>query len=486
VGTIGQQFTPVFWYIGNPITELERDLQAPVKSGFWLTAITAITIVFLAACQQQPIVLNEDAADVTATAPGETVRGSGGVNAAHQQAKPYLILVSIDGFRWDYMDLYPTPNIDRIAATGSRAERLLPVFPTLTFPNHYSIATGLYPANHGLVANDFPGPARDSWYSLKNRETVKDPAFYAGEPIWVTAETQGMVAASFYWVGTEAPVMGVSPTHWRSYDKGIPGEDRVDQVLAWMAEPVESRPHLYTLYFERVDDYSHWYGPNSAESINAIKDVDAYIGRLLDGLQRLPHANRINIILVSDHGQSVYHENPQPLTLDEYVNLDGLRIIEGGSYLFIHFDQDDPARAREIADTVNTNWDHGQAYVPADTPEQWHVDDNPRFPDVILVPDSGFAVLSSSGKEEQKITAGDHGWAPEAPAMHGFFVASGPNIKPGLKLGPVNSVDIYPLMLSILGLDAPDKFDGDPCRLAAILIPPATKPGFSSEPYKCD
>ncbi len=211
------------------------------------------------------------------------------------------------------MDRYPTPNMDRIAASGSKAERLLPVFPTLTFPNHYSIATGLYPEHHGIVANDFPDPARNTWYSLKKRETVEDRRFYAGEPIWVTAESQGMVAASFFFVGTEAPIKGVSPSHWRSYDKKITGQDRVDQVLKWLKAPEQNRPHIYTLYFEDVDDYSHWYGPDSEENIEAIGRVDSYIGRLLDGLEQLPYADQVNIILLSDHGQGAYLENQQAI-----------------------------------------------------------------------------------------------------------------------------------------------------------------------------
>jgi len=170
---------------------------------------------------------------VQAVAADDFSDGSKGVNSKQQQHKPYLILVSIDGFRWDYMDLYPTPNLNRIAAAGVRAERLLPVFPTLTFPNHYSIATGLYPANHGLVGNEFPDHARNKWYALHDRESIEDRWFYQGEPIWVTAETQGMVAASFFFVGTEAPIQGVRPSHWRLYEHDIAGEERVDQVLSW-------------------------------------------------------------------------------------------------------------------------------------------------------------------------------------------------------------------------------------------------------------
>ena len=399
------------------------------------------------------------------------LRGSGGINDESQRDKPYLLLVSIDGFRWDYMSRYPTPNMDRIAIKGSSAERLLPVFPTLTFPNHYSIATGLYPQHHGIVANNFPDPDRDIWYSLKNRETVQDRWFYGGEPIWVTAETQGMVAAAYFFVGTEAPVMGVSPTHWRDFDDEIPGEQRVDQVLNWLAEPEESRPHIYTLYFEDIDDHSHWYGPDSSENIEAIGRVDAYLGRLLDGLQKLPHADQVNIILVSDHGQAQYLENPRPLVLENYADLDNASIIEGGSYLFVHFDKDDPARAQAMVAAVNSDWEHGRAYVPSTVPSQWQLGDNPRFPDVILMPEPGYAVISRADKTNI-VTQGDHGWQPDSPEMHGFFVASGPNIKPGVTLGAVRNIDIYPLMTSILGLQGPEELDGDASRLAEKLYRP--------------
>jgi len=280
-----------------------------------------------------------------------------------------------------------------------------------------------------------------------------------------------MVAASFFFVGTEAPIKGVSPSHWRSYDKTITGEERVDQILTWLAEPSERRPHLYTLYFEDVDDYSHWTGPGSAENIKAISRVDGYLGRLLSGIEKLPHAERVNIILVSDHGQAAYLENPEAFILDERVSIDNATIIEGGSYLFMHFDQPEPGRAQNIVETINSRWKHGRAYTPADAPAQWHVDGNPRFPDVILMPEVGYAVLSTA-KMAGRITAGDHGWAPEDPSMQGVFIASGPNIEPGVSLGPVNIVDIYPFMLSILGLDGPQFIDGDPQKLAGILREP--------------
>jgi hypothetical protein len=186
------------------------------------------------------------------------------------------------------------------------------------------------------------------------------------------------------------------------------------------------------------------------------------------GLEDLPHAGQVNIILLSDHGLAAYREDPKPFILDQYVDLENTTIIEGGSYLFLHFDQENLDRAADIVKAINGHWNHGRAYLPSETPRQWHVDDNPRFPDVILMPEAGYAVLSNA-ERTGKLIAGDHGWAPETPGMHGFFVASGPNIKPGVSLGPIEMVDVYPLMLSILGLDSPEKMDGDAGKLANIL-----------------
>lgn len=439
-------------------------MKANHKAGFRVGFTALLLLATATACT----IRSTASGEVPTSTSSEYAQGTGGVNAPSQRNKPYLVLVSIDGFRWDYMDRYPTPNLHRIAERGVRAERLLPVFPTLTFPNHYSIATGLYPAHHGLTGNDFPDPASNRWYSLKDRESVEDAYFYGGQPIWVTAETQGMVSAAFFWVGTEAAVGGVSPSHWRSYSKAISGAERVDQVLKWMAQPAANRPHLYTLYFENVDDHSHWYGPASEKNAEAIGRVDDWLGRLLDGIDKLPFADQVNIIVLSDHGQGAYLSDPAPFIVGELVDLSGATIIEGGSYFFIHFDRDDPARASDIAATVNDHWQHGDAYTPASAPARWAVDDNPRFPDVMLIPEQGFAVLSS-GDKAGKIDAGDHGWAPESPAMHGFFIASGPNIKPGVELGPVRNIDIYPLMLSILGLNGPENIDGDPASLSIIL-----------------
>ncbi|NND43694.1 MAG: alkaline phosphatase family protein [Xanthomonadales bacterium] len=392
---------------------------------------------------------------------------TGGINAPQMQDKPYLVLVSLDGFRWDYPDRGLTPTLSRLAREGVRAERLLPVFPTLTFPNHYSLVTGLYPARHGIVANDFP-LEDGGWYHIRDRAVVQNGSLYHGDPLWVSAERQGMVAASFFWVGTEADIAGVRPTHWRLFTKDIGGTARVDQVLEWLSEPPESRPHFVTLYFEDVDDYAHWYGPDSAEADDAIRRVDRYLARLLGGIKDLPHGDQVNVVVVSDHGQAPYHDRVETLVLDSLISLEGISAVDGGSYIFLHFDQADPARAQRISTQVNKAWKNGRAWAREAAPPGWRVGPRPRAPDVILVASTGHAVISSEAHRD-KVNAGDHGWRPEDQDMHGILFAHGPAFKVGFRAGPARNVDVHALLVQVLELDAVPETDSDPDALRALL-----------------
>lgn len=372
----------------------------------------------------------------------------------------YLVLISIDGFRWDYLDEYPTPALNALAARGVRADALVPVFPTLTFPNHYSIATGLYPQNHGIVANEFPDPELGGWYVYKKKKTAQDGRWYGGEPIWVAAAKVGMKTAAFYFVGSEADIQGIRPNRWFPYNKLITGDMRTDQVLQWLAEPEETRPQVITLYFDDVDDHSHWSGVGSAAAIAAIARVDGYIQQLLDGVDQLPHKDQLSLVVVSDHGQGGYSNPQQPFVLEGRFNLRGITPVDGGSYLFLHFDQEEPQRVLELQQAINQAWYCGHAYRPEDAPAGWMIGDNPRFPELILMPDPGCRVLSHPDRAA-RISHGDHGWAPEVPEMHGIFIAAGPEIPAGMRIPTVRAVDIYPLMLRQLGLPVTQVLDSD-------------------------
>lgn len=395
-------------------------------------------------------------------------QGSGGINAPAQRDKPYLILVSLDGFRWDYQDLYNTPTLDRIAANGVRAERMIPVFPTLTFPNHYSIATGLYPANHGLIDNTFPNEDQSDWYAIRRREAVQDGRWYDGEPVWVAAEKAGMVTAAYYFVGTEADVQGIPMTYWHTFDASVPGMDRVDKVIEWLSMPDEQRPHLITLYFEDVDTATHGFGPGSKESIAAIEQVDAYLDALLNGVDELPIADNVYLVVVSDHGQLEKKLDEEIFIIDEVVDLEGLQVVPHGSSAFIYFPEDDLERAAYIRDAINAEWSHGRAMLRSETPPEWHATEEAGFADIIVQAEPGYLVYTTEDRVQRR-SRGDHGWTPDTEGMHATFLASGPRLPNGERIGPINSIDVYPLMMEILGLPVTTPIDGDPDVLVPLL-----------------
>ena len=194
----------------------------------------------------------------------------------------YVLLVSMDGFRADYLEKTYTPNFDNMSKNGIRSEGLIPVFISKTFPNHYSIATGMYPENHGLIANSFYASDLDKFYSIRDRKSVEDGDFYGGEPIWVTAERQGVKTASYFWVGTEAAIAGVHPSIWKRYDQKVPFDDRIDSVMTWFSLPKSNRPRLVMLYFHEPDWTGHKYGPSSDETIDQIQKMDDIMGTIMD------------------------------------------------------------------------------------------------------------------------------------------------------------------------------------------------------------
>ena len=411
------------------------------------------------------------AAEAAQSGRATTPDGTGGVNAPETLDKPYLVLVSFDGFRHDYLDLYATPTFDRVAARGVIADALVPPYPSLTFPAHYTIATGLHPERHGLVGNRFFDPDRGAEYNYRDRASVEDGTWYGGEPIWVTAETQGMVAAAMLMVGTEADVGGVRSTFWTRYaDRGTHRE-RVDQVLDWLALPPERRPHLVTLYFSAVDGAGHRTGPASPAVAEAVEQVDADLGRLLDGIDALPHGGAVSVVLVSDHGMGAVRPEGM-IDLSAVADLRGVRaVVSGpGANLFV---AGDAARARAVRDDVNDGiggggLTGGRAYLRSEVPAALRYRANPRIGDVVVVADPGFMFHLGSPPPPP---AGMHGWNPRHPDMHGIFLAAGPDIGPGRRIGPVDGVDLYPFLARLLRLAPNPDVDGDLAALAPVLVP---------------
>jgi len=394
--------------------------------------------------------------------------GSGGSNDLDKQDLPHVVLVSLDGFRWDYQDRFATPGMDRLAATGIRAASLQPVFPTVTFPNHYSIATGLNPSSHGIVANSFPSRDRQRWYSLGDPAAVGDGTWYGGEPAWVAVEAAGMVAATYFFVGSEAAIGGIRPTYWEPFDGSVPGDVRVDRVLEWLNMPDDTRPHFIAVYFGDADSVGHQFGPDSVEIAVTVAELDRLLIRLLDGIDQSPVSGEVTVILVADHGMSTYQPGSEVLVLSDVLDLSAMSVVGGGAYAFLFQEQPDLARAVQVRDAINAVWQHGHAWLRDEAPAAWQVTPESRFPDIIVQADAGFRVVESPGQLAQ-LPVGLHGWAPGFTDMQGIIVAAGPRLPRGVAIDSVSVLDVYPLVLEILDIPLVAPIDGDPQALAGLL-----------------
>jgi alkaline phosphatase D len=375
--------------------------------------------------------------------------------------KPTVIVISLDGFRWDYPDKTHLPVFDSLQRVGVRAESLKPAFPSLTFPNHYTMATGLYPDHHGIVANKFYDPETDRHYRIGDRTAVEDAGFYGGEPIWVTAEKQGVTTASYYWVGSEAPIKGIHPTYWKKYAEKVPFQARVDTVIQWLKLPEGKRPGLVMFYYHEPDGTGHQHGPDSKDLLNVIKVLDHELGFFLRKLKSLPCGDQINLIVSSDHGMQPTG-NDHVITLTDYIETSWFDQIEGSNPVFL-FDIND--RYEDKAISKLRNIPHTAAYRHGEVPSRLNYGNNPRTLDMILVADSGWTIRHHP---EYPVSKGAHGYDPDNKNMHAIFFAAGPAFKEGFRCGSFENVDLYPLIAHLLGI-VPASMDGQFDRVIEIL-----------------
>lgn len=394
-------------------------------------ALAAVWLVTASSCQVAPVITVDH-----------------GPNAPQQMAKPYVILVSLDGFRYDYAKKYHAEHLLALAAEGASApEGMLPAYPSITFPNHYTIVTGLYPEHHGIVANTFYDPARKEVYSYHDEKSVGDGTWYGGTPLWVLAEQQGMRSASFFWVGSEADVQGVRPSYYLKFDGRFPNPKRVEQVLAWLHLPPEQRPHMITLYFSDTDSAGHRYGPESPQVADAVHELDGEIGKLVDGIKesKLP----VDLIVLADHGMA--EVKGAPIHLDEYGLTASSFVQTIGPNMYPKSDED----AQKAYETLRGKSDKFTVYRRAQVPAYLHFDSNPREGDPVVVPTGPYFInATADARGEEHPPVGMHGYdATRMPEMKAIFFAAGPDIRPGITLEPFENVSVYPLVAKILGLD---------------------------------
>ena len=434
-----------------------------LKTEVTLARLLAAACAVLAACAPQPGSLPPGGQPPTTTA----AVGSGGTNRTDQLNKPYVIMISFDGFRADYLDRYPAPNFQRVVRNGVRAQGLIPVFPSKTFPNHYSIVTGQYAESHGIVANRFFDPMRRETYALSDPKSVLDGSWYRGEPIWVTAEKQGMVSASYFWVGTEAAIKGIRPAYVKRFaGQSTTNSMRVDTVIAWLSKPAAQRPHMVTVYMSDVDGAGHMHGPESPQVASAILAVDSALGRLLDGIQTLPLRDSAYIVLVSDHGMTTYTPETY-VALESLIDTVGVLVADGGPNANLHV-TGGAARAMIIRDSLNAKLTHGRAYLRAEVPARLHYRADPRIGDVVVIMEEHYQFGRRASAPKRP--GGSHGWDPANIAMHGLFLISGPRVRRGATIPAFENVNIYPFLTEVLGLTPASDIEGRRGWLASQLI----------------
>jgi len=380
-----------------------------------------------------------------------------------------VILISIDGLRSDYIDWYETPNMDRLIADGAHAnEGMKPVYPSKTFPNHYSIVTGLYPSNHGIVSNSMYDDEMDDTFAISDREAIENPQWWSeGEPIWTAVQKQGGHSATYFWVGSETPFDGIRPDFWYPYDGSVPAEDRVDQVLTWLDMPENERPRFISAYFSSVDGAGHAYGPENELTGQAVTEIDTVIGRLIAGLEDRDIYNSVNIIIVADHGMSQLSPE-RVIALDEYINLDDLVHIDGSPVIGLH---PVDGRTEAVFNALNNAHPNMHVYLKEDFPERFHYFGNNRIPGIIGYIDDGWSLARTREFADQnpnRYTGGTHGYDNELESMRATFIAHGPAFRHGVTIAPFLNIEIYNAMASIMKIE-PSPNDGTAGALSSIM-----------------
>lgn len=368
--------------------------------------------------------------------------------------RPTVILISLDGFRWDYLDKYAPPTLNALAKNGVRAKWMIPSFPTKTFPNHYSIATGLYPAHHGIVENNIYDYGEV--FTMGKLEEVQNPRWWWGEPIWVTAEKQGQRAASYFFVGTGTEIQGKWPTYWRTYNGRVPPEMRVDKLLSWFDKPVNERPTMFSMYFSDPDDVGHEFGPDAEETRYAVLNVDRYISRLMEGLKLRKIDKKANIIIVADHGMANV-DVKRATFLDDYFDFDLLteRILWTNEIVQIF---PKPGRLDAIYDKIR-GLPHVTCWKKGEIPERLHYNDSRRIAPIVCSSELGWITTSHKrydewykDLDERDRPRGAHGYDNRYQEMQATFIAHGAAFRKGYSAEPFANVEVYNLMCRILGL----------------------------------
>lgn len=381
------------------------------------------------------------------------------------QSKPYVILVSFDGFRWDYLNRGITPNLEKIRSEGVSAISLRSVFPSKTFPNHISIITGMYAENHGIISNSFMNYERSYWYRMSDTISVRDGRWYLGEAFWETAERQGIKTASYFWPGSELNLDYRHPSYREFYVHERPYDKRVQGVIDWLQLPFDERPHFITLYFDDTDTYGHKYGPESSEVNESIKRLDNIAGLVISKLADIGMKDSVNVIFVADHGMTDIAPE-KVINIQNMIDGFGCRFMDDGPLMQVEPPVD---YLTEVYQILKRNESHYKVYLKKDIPDYFHYNKNPLTFSILLVADIGWSLVTNTRSNWVSKSKGNHGYDNNHMDMQGILIANGPNFKVGYKTGTLWNIDIYPLLCKIFNIYPRSNIDGDLNRIEFIL-----------------
>lgn len=378
-----------------------------------------------------------------------------------------LLLVSIDGLRAADVDTMPV--LKALGESGVRAEAMRPSYPSLTFPNHYTLVTGLRPDRHGIVHNSMVDP-RLGRFNLSKRDAVSDGRWWGGEPIWVGAKKAGLRSATMFWPGSEAKIAGARPDCWQPYDESVTPVQRVEQALSWLDLPSSQRPAIITLYFDQVDHEEHGHGPDSTQAGAARAQTDAALAQLLEGLRARSLRERVNIIVVSDHGMASVPPDHVVL-IEDMLPVDEVEVVSGGQVVSINPREGRETRFnREVERRMLGRHDHYECWRKGKLPARWRYGTHPRIPAIVCQMDEGWDAVTRdvAARRASAGVRGSHGFDPALPSMQAAFVADGPAFRDGVRLPAFDNVDVYPLLAYLLGIVAAPN-DGDIVPLLPAL-----------------
>ena len=360
-----------------------------------------------------------------------------------------LILISIDGFRPDYLQRGVSPVLNQLAQQGASAAVMRPSFPSVTFPNHYTLVTGLRPDQHGIVANTMEDPQIPGVrFALSKREAVTDRRWWdMAEPFWVTAEKAGVKTGTMFWPGSEADIQGVRPSQWAVFDEKMSPDTRVDTLLGWLDLPAVQRPRLLTLYFDQVDHAGHDFGPDSPQIAQAVAEVDAALGRLRAGLQQ--RGLQANLVIVSDHGMSAVSDQ-RVIRLNQLLADNQFRTITTGPFAGIELTAETAAQAEKA---LLGKHEHMECWRKSEIPARLEFGSNRRVPAVFCLAEPGWQIVANE-KAKLRSSGGAHGYDNLAPDMAALFIANGPAFRAGAQIAELQNVDVYPLLMQVAGVPA--------------------------------